>query len=142
MSKRRRQLIGATVLVLFGAPPAMWLLWPTSPPSLVTREAAPKVRVGMVLAEVEATLGGPARNEETGWPLHIDTSTVEGEAAFRWCANQLNFPKHTCEREWSSDCVRVMAFFDDEECVVWCGFLFLCHQRQTPLQTLHRWLRL
>jgi hypothetical protein len=38
-----------------------WLVWP--PPSAITRENAAKIRVGMTLAEVEALLGGPARNE-------------------------------------------------------------------------------
>src|SRR5262245_10801883 len=40
-----------------------WLLQPSPPPSAINLENAAKIRVGMTLAEVEALLGGPARNE-------------------------------------------------------------------------------
>jgi hypothetical protein len=68
MTRRARRML------LFGLPAAVvavavsaWLLWPRT---AITRENADKIRMGMTLAEVEAILGGPARDESTG-PLVV-----------------------------------------------------------------------
>jgi hypothetical protein len=63
MTTRRRLLVIGlpfALMVLLG----LWLLWPRS--STITRENASKIQVGMTLAEVEALLGGPPRDELTG----------------------------------------------------------------------------
>jgi hypothetical protein len=62
MNRQRALLVGLLGVALATGATA-WLLWPRT---AVTRENAPKVRVGMPLAEVEAILGGPARDEATG----------------------------------------------------------------------------
>jgi len=63
-------------LALFGCVVAGVLyvaLWPRTP---ITRENVARIQPGMDLAEVEAILGGPARNDATG-PV-----TWEGPAPF------------------------------------------------------------
>jgi hypothetical protein len=64
MPSRRLRLL---VLVVVGAVAAVaigvWLLWPRT---ALTRENAAKIQVGMTLTEVEAILGGPARDESGG----------------------------------------------------------------------------
>jgi outer membrane protein assembly factor BamE (lipoprotein component of BamABCDE complex) len=42
----------------------IWLLWPR--PSAITKENANRIQVGMTLQEVEAILGGPARDDTHG----------------------------------------------------------------------------
>src|SRR6266478_2347267 len=61
-SRTRRLLLLAlaTVAVLVAG---VCLLWPQS---AITRENAEMIWEGMTLAEVEAILGGPARDETTG----------------------------------------------------------------------------
>jgi hypothetical protein len=70
MSKRvRRRLfiaLGLLACVLLTSGVA-WLLWPQT---AITQENAAKLRKGMTLAEVEAMLGGPARDDSTG-PLEM-----------------------------------------------------------------------
>src|SRR5260370_35995153 len=53
----------------------VWLLWPRS---AITRENAAKIHVGMTLAEAEAILGGPERDESTG-PCHLDWNATEDD---------------------------------------------------------------
>ena len=60
---RRRVLLLGLLATAVGVAAAAWLLWPRT---AITRENAAKVREGMTLAEVEAILGGPARDETTG----------------------------------------------------------------------------
>src|SRR4051812_12875345 len=74
MTKRSRRLL------LFSVPAALvagllaaWLLWPRT---AITRENAERVQVGMTRAEVEAILGGPARDDSTGL-THLDIRTPD-----------------------------------------------------------------
>src|SRR5262245_43912220 len=62
MTQRTRRLL---LLALPAAGLALGLvaLLPGTSPSAITLENAGKIRVGMTLAEVEALLGGPQRNE-------------------------------------------------------------------------------
>ena len=60
MTRRRVLLLGsvaALAAMAFGA----WVTWPR--PSAITDENSVKIQTGMTLAEVEAILGGPPRNE-------------------------------------------------------------------------------
>src|ERR1700722_14500609 len=64
MTRRRVLLIGLlAATVALGV--CEWMLWPR-PPSAITRANAAKITEGMTLAEVEAILGGPPRDESTG----------------------------------------------------------------------------
>jgi outer membrane protein assembly factor BamE (lipoprotein component of BamABCDE complex) len=60
---RRRLLLFALIAVAVVLAVGVWLLWPRT---AITRENAAKIQAGMTLAEVEAILGGPARDEMTG----------------------------------------------------------------------------
>jgi hypothetical protein len=70
---RRRLLIlavaGTVVMLAVGA----WLFWPRT---AITRENAAKIQRGMTLAEVEAILGGPARDETPKRPLLVKIQGV------------------------------------------------------------------
>jgi hypothetical protein len=94
---RRRLLlfILASVAVLaVGA----WLLWPRT---AITRENAAKIKEGMTLAEVEAILGGPARNESDMPDNFInDAFVMNGEQPFT-------------EKRWASPGRVVILHFDD-----------------------------
>ena len=43
---------------------ALWLLWPRE--SAITEENIASIQIGMTRAQVEAILGGPARDESDG----------------------------------------------------------------------------
>src|SRR5262245_10142275 len=80
MSKRRRRVVGGAALASLGALGlTAWLLWPRT---AITRENGEKIHEGMTQAEVEAILGGPARDEASG-PLVADSTPAEarGELA-------------------------------------------------------------
>jgi hypothetical protein len=62
MTRTRRLLLFAVPAGLAVALIAAWLLWPRT---AITRENAEKIQVGMTLAEVEAILGGPARDDQS-----------------------------------------------------------------------------
>src|SRR6516162_7726428 len=67
---------------------AAWLLWPRT---AITPENAEKVQRGMTLAEVEAILGGPARDDATG-PLTSDLSeaveSYDRPGRLKWQSDQ------------------------------------------------------
>ena len=60
MTRRRVLLLGSIAIVTAMAV-GTWVLW--SGPSAISVENAANIREGMTLADVEAILGGPARNE-------------------------------------------------------------------------------
>jgi hypothetical protein len=65
MRRRTRHLplIALTAAAAIGFLVA-WVLWPRT---AITRENYERIHVGMTRAEVEAILGGPARDETGGW---------------------------------------------------------------------------
>jgi hypothetical protein len=67
MPTRRRVLMLAFPAAVVLLAVVVWLFW-LQPPSAITRENAAKIKDGMRLAEVEAILGGPARDDRTGNP--------------------------------------------------------------------------
>jgi hypothetical protein len=64
MNRRRLMLSAIPVMLVMigGGGIATYLMQPRT---VITRENAAKIQPGMTLAEVEATFGGPARNEAT-----------------------------------------------------------------------------
>jgi hypothetical protein len=74
----RRLLVLGLPAGLVALAVAAWLLWPRT---AITRENAAKIQPGMTLAEVEAFLGGPARDESTG-PLTDDDDVDDEPAGF------------------------------------------------------------
>src|ERR1700722_14790543 len=77
MSRRRLLVFGfLVVLVMLGVGGVV--LW-AQPRTAITRENAAKIQVGMALTEVEAILGGPARDESSG-PLFVDRSVAGADS--------------------------------------------------------------
>jgi hypothetical protein len=121
MTRRtRRLLLAALPVAVLAAGLVAWLLWP--PPSAITRENAEKIRAGMTLAEVEALLGGPARNE-SGLPDHYIDVTRRSE-----------------DKCWASERLIVVVVLDDAGRVI--------QHSEFPMRgggglaTLRRWLGL
>jgi hypothetical protein len=123
---RRLQLFGLAagpVVPLVAA----GLVWPRT---AITRANAAKIQLGMTLAEVEAILGGPPRDETggRGWALDLipirfvsvdDVTTAEWIGAD--CAVRIEFHEGRVDRKWVADVV------EDEE---------------RPLDRLRRWFGL
>jgi hypothetical protein len=143
MTRRTRRLL------LFGLPTAVvvvllavWLLWPRS---ALTRENAAKIREGMTRAEVEALLGGPARNESTGLtnpdirtPDAAEHSRVETQMAER----MLEVAAGGTVWGWTSDRVAVHVRFDEAGRVSVVEVFPLRRAAEDPLDRLCRWLGL
>jgi outer membrane protein assembly factor BamE (lipoprotein component of BamABCDE complex) len=122
MTRRRLLVFGllATMTGLGVLGVGGWLLWPRT---AITRENAAKIREGMTLAEVEAILGGPPRDETTG-PIRFDEVT----------------PVRDESRKWWSDRVCIQVIFDENGRVMNADSDSL--HRVGPLDMLRRWLHL
>src|SRR5436309_534757 len=82
---RRRILIGALLLafVLLAGYGLLW--WYFAPPaSAINRANALKIKPGMTLAEVEAILGGPARDELGGTDVRSWGPSLVHEREVDW----------------------------------------------------------
>jgi hypothetical protein len=120
---RRRFLLCALVAVV-AALAGVWLLWPRT---ALTRENAERIEMGMTLAQVEAIMGGPARDETTGRVVldqSGDPDDVQQRAAIyehllveslRNHAAGVRFPQAL---EWHSNQVSILVLFDRDGCVV------------------------
>jgi hypothetical protein len=118
MSKRTRRL------VLLGLPAAFMVAllaaWLLSPRTAITRANAEKIRKGMTLAEVEAILGGPARDEAP-------------ERGLAWPSYKGSL--------WASDLGAVRVGFGHEGRVVFTSG-FAPRARQGPFVLIRHWLGL
>jgi outer membrane protein assembly factor BamE (lipoprotein component of BamABCDE complex) len=131
MKRRCLLLITAiAVLVLVGVGVLALALRPHQPSTAITRENAAKIQHGMTVAEVEALLGGPARDDTTG-PLEIDISYTSTHGA--------------CQRDWRSDEVVIAVCFDaDGRVIDSCNDPVqpLPRQQDSVFDVLRRWLSL
>jgi hypothetical protein len=109
MSKRRRLLLFGLLAGLLVLGVGGWLLWPWPRSSAITAENAAKIQKGMTLAEVEAILGGPARNETTG-PTFYELVRSFDKGILGFDADLI--------KEWISDEVGVILVFDAEGCAL------------------------
>jgi hypothetical protein len=99
MTRRSRRLLIALPVAVVLTLALAWLLWPRM---AITRDNAAKITVGMTLAEVEAILGGPARDETTG-PVTLDWDSdqqekVEIQAVVYDRALAMSLQQPTCGR--------------------------------------------
>ena len=131
MNRRRRFLFLFLAAIVVGMAVGVWAMWPR--PSAITRENASTVREGMTLADVEAILGGPARDESTGL-LAPDNRDGTSSTIWMWAQPP--------PRAWISDCVAVHVRFDNAGLAqaVWC--IPLRRIEECTLDRLRRWLRL
>jgi hypothetical protein len=115
----RRLLLFGLPAVLSVALVAAWLLWPRT---AITPENYEKIQAGMTLAEVEAILGGPARDETAGPPRTAMIQSVRPD------------------REWNSDRVSIWVYLDAEGRVRECRAIPV--PAESGLDRLRRWLGL
>jgi hypothetical protein len=121
MSKRERRLVSMAALVSVATiAVGVWLSWPRT---AITRENAERIQPGMTLAEVEAILGGPARDEGPEQRSAVSIQSVRPD------------------REWNSAQVSVWVFLDVEGRVRECRAIPV-PPAPGPLERLRRWLGL
>jgi hypothetical protein len=135
MTTRRRLLVFGLLAGLLVLGVGVLLLWPRT---AITRENAAKIQVGMALADVEALLGGPARNEGTGATRMLDEQPKQG---LHHSGIMRDVESRAPLVEWNSDYVMICVPLDSEERVSACHYLFLC-PAEGALVKLRRWLRL
>ena len=135
MTTRRRLLVIGLPFVLMVL--GLWMLWPRS--STITRENAGRIQKGMTLAEVEALLGGPARDDSTG-PVVRDNDDPRRDPIV-WPAHLFN-PNSRLPVQWQSDEVTITVAFNPEAQVTGSGFLPLRRADESLLDKIRRWLRL
>jgi hypothetical protein len=134
MTTRRRLLVFGLLATLTGLGLGGWLLWPRT---AITRENAAKIKRGRTLAEVEAILGGPARNESTG-SVEKD---VDDEPP-RVTAPRLPRADEWTGYAWLSDNVQVLLIFDADERAIGIEAHPMRRIPETTLEMLCRWLGL
>jgi hypothetical protein len=150
MSRPRRRLFLAlgvvACLLLVGG--GAWLLWPRS---AITRENAARIEIGMTLAEVEAILGGAARDESTG----STNPVLDRDGISREELDMLGAHREIClisshmaiqngkpSPVWRSDLVEVFVRCDPAGRVTSCQAFPMRRADESPFATLRRWLRL
>jgi hypothetical protein len=121
------------------------MLWPRTS---ITRENASKIQVGMTLAEVEAILGGPARDESTG-PCHLDESGINPvDLSNREEPTRLELQRLLIEMRphtyilWRSDSVVIWATQSQEgqdRQLTQVGYVPLQRSNESLLDRLRRW---
>ena len=124
---RRRVLLFGSVASVAALAFGLWAL--QAPPSAISVQNAAKIKKGMTVAEVEAILGGQARDESTG-PTEVDGEGYGsvGEAG-GW---------------WASDYADICVTYDSDsdsrvEAVMWTP---MRPRSQGVLDTIRRWLHL
>jgi hypothetical protein len=104
----------------------------------------------MTLSEVEAIVGGPARDETTG-PVHAATVShaIDVEAADALKAAELDLGSELSRARfkrgyhvWQSDQVIVVARMNDEGRLHTYTIVPVCRDYERPLDHIRRWLRL
>ncbi len=144
MTRRRLLLFGLLAGLLAGGA-GVWLLWPRT---AIIRENFDKVQVGMNLAEVEAVLGGPERNESTG-PLMGDSGNDEHDhlQAIVWRERVFDTMPRTenpypAVKWWTSDVLMVRVDFDENGQVAAREYLPMRRVPESLFERLRRWLHL
>jgi outer membrane protein assembly factor BamE (lipoprotein component of BamABCDE complex) len=161
MTRRRQLAIGLAGIVAAGV--AVFSLRLYSSRTAITEDNAVRIRPGMTLAEVEAVLGGPARDESTG-PLVAVLPWRDGEddrshEIFERLAPQLfRAAPLASSRElqegrllllppvnvkvWVSNRQQIRVGFDDAGRVQAFDWLAVRRVYENPLDRLRRWLGL
>jgi hypothetical protein len=154
----RRLLLLALAAGLVALTVAAWLLLPRT---AITRENAAKIRPGMTLAEVEAILHGPARDESSGklvGDVEAEGDANAGERERRIEANTVllsvmeemadqmfklgRLPDGNGNLFWISDRVFVQVVLDENDRVFAVSTIPARRADEGPLERLRRWLGL
>jgi hypothetical protein len=139
MTRRRVLLLGcvtAVVVIVVAA----WALWPA--PTAITTDNAAWITQGMPLADVEAILGGPARDETTGPVERIEPPEFASPDARgnRWRIAIVDMRPDV--QRWESDRARVWVQFDQNGLATDCQVFPLQRRAEGALAALRRWLHL
>jgi SmpA / OmlA family len=128
---RRRVLLLVPVAVAVALIAAGWLLWPR--PSAITEENARKIKEGMTRTDVEAILGGSARDDTGGTGQSVYFCTAPDDVLLKRAA--LPFV------EWiGPTCAIAVEFEGDNVVSVQAGVTR--HRDASVIQRVRRWLRL
>jgi hypothetical protein len=129
MTRRTRRLLILAVVGAAALAAGVSLVWPQAPRSEINQENIARIRPGTTLAEVEATLGGPARDESTG-PLASDLS--EGLESY----------DRPGRLKWQSDRAVIWLHLDAEGKAGKVSAVPVRRAEEGPLDRLRRWLGL
>ncbi len=139
MSPGRRRVCWFAVPAALGVlAVGVWLLWPHT---AITRANAAKVQPGMTLAEVEAILGGPARDDTTG-PVVCEEPPEFAPPDAQGRRYRITFVDMRPLLRWHSDEVQVRIHFDDDGRVTDCHSFLMRRAEETLLDRVRRWLGL
>ena len=139
MTHRRVLLLGSVAVVAAVAVMG-WSLWPA--PTAITTDNAARIKDGMALAEVEAILGGQARDEATGPVERIEPPEFAPPDP-RGISYRIEIVDMRANvQRWESDQARVWVHFDDNGIVTDCQVFALRRQEEGALAVLRRWLHL
>jgi hypothetical protein len=143
MTRRRYLLLGLlTACVVLGV--SLWLLWPRS---AINEDNYARIEVGMALDEVEAILGGPARDESTG-PLVSRARTDDDDMGwfdvefFQFSYDWRVPLESRSPRHWRSDRLLIRVEVDPQGRVAAKDSLAVRRMDESPLAMLRRWLGL
>jgi hypothetical protein len=124
MTRRRVLLLGSVA----AAAALALAVWALSPSSAINAENAARITPGMTLAEVEAILGGPARDETDGERyVEYHEGLTEPIIPFR---------------QWTGPSIGIIVVFSAEDGVVTQFSIGPTSAAANPLDRLRRWLGL
>jgi hypothetical protein len=140
MRLHNRRLLLFCLPALVALAVAAWLLWPST---AITRENAERIRPGMTLAEVEAILGGPPRDESTGPRIKEGDPPEAAESGIYLFQLAVGNARaiHPCKL-WQSDGVLIRVDLDADERVTGSDWLAVRRVHEGALDRLRRWLGL
>jgi hypothetical protein len=126
MITRPRLLLLGILASLLSLCFGIWVLWPRN--TAITNESFDKIRRGMTQSEVEAILGGPARDETCGRAFFLETmsgSWSPKPPGLQWtserCAISVSFREgRVYAKDSATVCNPDQTFFNRVCC--WIGF--------------------
>jgi hypothetical protein len=133
---RRLLLFPFLAAVLVGLAFVVWLLW--SRPTAINRENAAKIQEGMTLAEVEAVLGGPPRDDGNGVLAFQRVDGSEGTMTRSELRSEMNQLPDV--KQWLSDEVLVEVTLDHAGRVASTTIDPVRLAHLGPIDWLRRWL--
>jgi hypothetical protein len=146
MTTRRRLLVFGLLAGLLALGVGGWLVWSRT---AITRENAAKITEGMTLAEVEAILGGPERDESTR-PTALDADPrLAGPGGNKTVGFAWDFgPAFTdgrpmdARKMWATDYLMLVVDFDAGGKVTGKRDAATHPVQESMLDKLRRWLHL
>jgi hypothetical protein len=137
---RRRVLLLGSAAVAGGLAVTAWAMWP--PATAITADNAASIKLGMTLAEVEAILGGPARDEATGPVERIEPPDFAPPDSRGIRGRITIIDMRAGVQRWDSDHARVWVHFDQSGLVTDSQVFPLRRREESTVAMIRRWLHL